>query len=249
MGALGRRFPGAAGRRLMIDLLTGPMDRVVLLAAHCDDLAIGMGATIMRLAVACPALRVDVVVLTGRGTAREDEERAAFALMCPDADLRLSVHDLPDGRVPSHFDLAKDAIVAAREAGAGGLIFAPQPADAHQDHRAVGQIAPTVFRDHLILGYEILKWESDLPTVSAYQPLEASAMRAKLSMIRESYPSQGGHDWFDDEAFLGLARIRGVQCHAPYAEAFVAPKLTLSLGRAPTLEMTPPLATTKDEQL
>lgn len=224
----------------MIDLLTGQVDRVVLLAAHCDDLAIGVGATITRLATACPRLRVDAVVLTGGGTPREAEERAAFARMCPDADLRLRVHDLPDGRVPSHFDLAKDAIVAAREAGAGGLVFAAQPADAHQDHRAVGQIAPTVFRDHLILGYEILKWESDLPAVTAYQPIEAPAMHAKLTMIHDSYPSQAAHDWFDDEAFLGLARIRGVQCHAPYAEAFTTSKLSLNLGGGPASEMPTP---------
>lgn len=232
----------------MIDLLTGPIDRVVLLAAHCDDLAIGVGATILRLAAGCPTMRADVVVLTGGGSAREDEERAAFAWMCPDADVRLTVLDLPDGRVPSHFDVAKDAILAARQAGAGGLVFAPQAADAHQDHRVMGQIAPTVFRDHLILGYEILKWESDLPAVTVYQPLDPPVMHAKLAMIRECYPSQAGHDWFDDEAFLGLARIRGVQCHAPYAEAFVASKLTIDLGSAPAPETAPAPDTTKDEK-
>lgn len=214
----------------MLDLATGPIERVVLLAAHCDDLAIGVGGTILLLAAARPDLRVDVVVLTGGGGPREAEERAAFRRMCPDADLRLTVLDLPDGRVPSHFDAAKDAIVAAREAGAGGLVLAPQIADAHQDHRAVAQIAPTVFRDHLILQYEILKWESDLPAVTAYQPLDRPTMRAKLAVIQESYPSQVHHDWFDDESFLGLARIRGVQCHAAYAEAFVAPKITLGIG-------------------
>lgn len=230
----------------MIDLLTGPVDQVVLLAAHCDDLAIGVGATILQLATACPTLRADVVVLTGGGTAREDEERAAFAWMCPDADVRLTVLDLPDGRVPSHFDVAKDAILAARQSGAGGLVFAPQPADAHQDHRVVGQIAPTIFRDHLILGYEILKWESDLPAVTAYQPLGAAAMDAKLAMIRECYPSQADHDWFDDEAFRGLARIRGVQCHALYAEAFTVSKLTVDLGSRDAPDPSPANDPTKD---
>ena len=216
----------------MLDLLTGPVDRVVLLAAHCDDLAIGVGGTILLLAAAQPRLRVDVVVLTGGGGPREAEERAAFDRMCPEADLHLTVLDLPDGRVPAHFDVAKDAIVAAREAGAGGLVLAPQARDAHQDHRAVGEIAPTVFRDHLILQYEILKWESDLPAVTAYQPLDRSTMRTKLAVIQESYPSQAQHDWFDDEAFLGLARIRGVQCHAAYAEGFLTPKVTLGIGRS-----------------
>lgn len=216
----------------MLPLLTGPVEQAVLLAAHCDDLAIGVGGTILSLVKACPKVRLDVVVLTGGGTAREAEERAAFKAMCPQADVRLVVHDLPDRRVPSYFDLAKDAIVAARRSGAGGLVLAPQAGDAHQDHRAVGTIAPTVFRDHLILGYEILKWESDLPLVTAYQPLDHATMHDKLAVIRRSYPSQSAHDWFDDEAFLSLARMRGVQCHATYAEAFVAPKITLGLGES-----------------
>lgn len=214
----------------MINLTNGSIDQVVLLAAHCDDLAIGVGGTILRLVAARPDLRVDAVVLTGGGTTREAEERAAFERMCPHARVHLTVLDLPDGRVPTHLDTAKDAIMAARGAGAGGLVLAPQAADAHQDHRAVARIAPTVFRDHLILGYEILKWESDLPAVSAYQPLDHATMLAKLAVIGDCYPSQAGHDWFEDETFLALARVRGVQCHAPYAEAFVAPKIRLALG-------------------
>ncbi len=223
----------------MIGLHTGRVEAVTLLAAHCDDLAIGVGGTLLTLAAACPTLRVDVVVLTGGGTGREEEERAAFARMCPEAEVRLRVLDLPDGRVPSHFDAAKDAVVAARADGAGGPVFAPQAADAHQDHRAMGQIAPTVFRDHLVLGYEILKWESDLPAVTAYQALTRETMRAKLAVIQESYPSQAAHDWFDDDAFLGLARIRGVQCHSTYAEAYVVTKIELRLGAKTREEQTP----------
>lgn len=94
----------------------------------------------------------------------------------------------------------------------------------------VAEIAPTVFRDHLVLGYEILKWESDLPVTTVYQPLERAALDHKVSVLHECYPSQAGHDWFDDEAFRGLARIRGAQCHAPYAEAFVVAKMSFQLG-------------------
>lgn len=207
---------------------TTPRD-VVALAAHCDDLAIGAGAALARLARA--GARVHAVVMSGAGTPREAEERAALARLTGCADLDLTVLDVPDGRAPSGFDRVKDAVVEVRDrVGTVDLVLAPQPGDAHQDHRLLAQIAPTVFRDHLVLGYEILKWESDLPAANAYLPLTAAELDAKLALLRECYPSQADHDWYDAEAFRGLARVRGVQCHAPYAEAFVTDKLTLTLG-------------------
>ena len=207
---------------------TTPRD-VVALAAHCDDLAIGAGAALARLARA--GARVHAVVMSGAGTPREAEERAALARLTGCADLDLTVLDVPDGRAPSGFDRVKDAVVEVRDrVGTVDLVLAPQRGDAHQDHRLLAQIAPTVFRDHLVLGYEILKWESDLPAANAYLPLTAAELDAKLALLRECYPSQAGRDWFDDAAFRGLARVRGVQCHAPYAEAFVTDKLTLTLG-------------------
>ncbi|MEU3511880.1 PIG-L family deacetylase [Streptomyces longwoodensis] len=214
----------------MIRLGAGRVDRVVAVGAHCDDIAIGAGGTLLTLCRARPGLRVDALVLTGGGGEREAEERAALAAFCPGADLRLTVLKLPDGRVPVHWDEAKAAVEELRGQGDPDLILAPRTDDAHQDHRHLAQLVPTAFRDHLVLGYEIVKWDGDLGRPAAYQPLSPGTAEDKVRLLQEHYPSQRGRPWYDREAFLGLARIRGIECHARYAEAFAVTKLTLNLG-------------------
>ncbi|MGV9599056.1 PIG-L deacetylase family protein [Streptosporangium sandarakinum] len=203
---------------------------IALLAAHCDDLAIGAGGTLLTLCTARPGLRVDALVLSGGGTEREDEEHAALAAFCPGADLRLTVLKLPDGRLPAHWDEAKDAIEDLRARTDPDLLFAPHPGDAHQDHRGLAKLVPTAFRDHQVLGYEIVKWDGDLGRPSVYQPLAPEVAEAKADLLHEHYPSQRRRPWYDREAFLGLARIRGIECHARYAEAFHVSKLILDLA-------------------
>lgn len=208
----------------MIGLFTERPRRIAVLGAHCDDIAIGMGATLLALTEADPELRVRALVLSGGGTARADEELAALTAFCSGTKPQLEVLDIPDGRAPAHWDRIKDALAEFRRGGDDDLVFAPQRGDAHQDHRLLAELVPTEFRDHLILGYEILKWETDTPTPTLYHPLSPALAQRKSRLLHEHYPSQTGRDWFDDEAFLGLARLRGVQCRAPYAEAFVLDK-------------------------
>jgi len=218
------------GERGVIGLLPGGLTAVAALAAHCDDLAIGAGATLLTLCAARPGLRVDALVLAGGGTEREEEERAALAALCPGADLRVTVAKVPDGRLPAHWDQAKQAVEELRLRTSPDLVLAPQPGDAHQDHRGLAELVPTAFRDHLTLGYEIVKWDGDLGRPNVYQPLDPALAERKVALLREHYPSQRHRPWFDREAFLGLARIRGIECHARYAEAFYVRKLTIDLA-------------------
>ncbi|MBA0046997.1 PIG-L family deacetylase [Mycobacterium sp. NPDC050853] len=218
----------------MIELGTGSVDEIALLAAHCDDIAIGMGGTLLTIARGRPGLRVRALVLSGGGTEREAEERAALAALCPGADLAVDVLDFPDGRAPAHWNEIKEALVAFRRDSAATVVFGPQRHDAHQDHRMLATLAPTEFRDHLILGYEIVKWETDTPTPTVFQPLGDDIACSKADLIYTHYPSQQAHDWFDKETFLALARVRGVQCRHRYAEAFVLEKATIALGAAPS---------------
>ncbi|RBQ21763.1 PIG-L family deacetylase [Spongiactinospora rosea] len=214
----------------VIGLLPTGADRIVALAAHCDDIPIGAGGTLLTICSARPGVRVDVLVLSGGGTPREDEERAALADFCPGADLRVKVLKLPDGRLPAHWDEAKDALEGLRAETEPHLLIAPSPHDAHQDHCGLAQLVPTAFRDHLVLGYEIVKWDGDMGRPSVYQPLTSAVAAAKVALLMRHYPSQWGRPWYDREAFLGLARIRGIECHERYAEAFHVNKLTLNLA-------------------
>ena len=112
------------------------------------------------------------------------------------------------------------------------LVIAPNAADAHQDHRTIAEIVPTVFRDQLTLGYEIPKWDGDLGLgrPSMYMPLSAGTARKKVELLHKSFPSQRHRDWWDEEVFLGLARLRGMECRAPYAEAFTCSKSVIAVS-------------------
>lgn len=198
-----------------------------MVAAHCDDVAIGAGATLLGLAARHPGLRVHALVLTGAGSAREDEERAALVALLPAARISTTILGLPDGRLPEHWGVVKAALQELAQRTDPDLILAPQRGDAHQDHRLLAELVPTAYRRHLVLGYEVLKWESDLPRVNVYLPVTDEYAAHKADLLVQLYPSQSKHDWFDRSAFLGLMRIRGVQCHRRHAEAFVAEKLVL----------------------
>lgn len=211
----------------MRTLRPGSVRELVLLAAHCDDLPIGAGGALLTLCAANPGLRVRALVLTGGGTPREAEEHAALAAFCPGAELKVTVLDLPDGRVPAHWERAKLAVEDLRRQTEPDLVIAPSRHDAHQDHRELAVLVPTAFRDHLVLGYEIIKWDGDLAQPPALLPLSDEVAARKAELLWEHYPSQRGRAWFDADTFLGLARIRGVQCHTRYAEGFFVDKLVL----------------------
>ena len=89
---------------------------------------------------------------------------------------------------------------------------------------SLGEVLPTVFRDQLILSYEIPKWDGDLGRPSLYFPLTSDVAHRKVELLHKCFPSQAAHDWWDDEVFLGLARLRGMECRAPYSEAFTCTK-------------------------
>jgi LmbE family N-acetylglucosaminyl deacetylase len=194
---------------------------MLLLGAHCDDIAIGAGGALLELCRAHPGVTVTALVLTGGGSLREEEA------------LDVTVLDLPDGRVPTRWERAKLTLEELRAHGEPDLILAPSAHDAHQDHRTLAELVPTVFRDHLTLGYEILKWDGDLAQPTAYLPLAEPVLREKVAKLHEHYGSQRDRAWFDHETFAGLARIRGVQCHARYAEAFHVGKLVLGVAPLP----------------
>jgi LmbE family N-acetylglucosaminyl deacetylase len=213
--------------------ITAPAGRplsIVALGAHPDDIEIGAGGTLLSLAASLPGrLRVHYVVLTGTEQ-RHAEAKAAAEAFLPGAELTTDLRDLPEGRFPGHWSMVKDALEQVAREGKPDLVLAPSSHDAHQDHRVIAEIVPTAFRDHLYLGYEIPKWDGDLSTPNAYFPLTERIAHRKVELLHESFPSQRRRDWWDDDVFLGLARLRGMECRAPYAEAFRCAKSVLTVG-------------------
>ena len=137
--------------------LPAPADRplsVLALGAHPDDIEIGAGGTLLGLAESQPGLRVHYVVLTGTPERHLEARNAAKAFL-PGASVTIDLHDLPEGRFPAEWNAVKEALEQVARSGAPDLIVAPNAADAHQDHRTIAEIIPTVFRDALYLAYEI----------------------------------------------------------------------------------------------
>ena len=209
-----------------LSLPSGPL-QLVCLAAHPDDVEIAAGGTLLALAE-----RGNVeghwLTLTGSPERRAEAKSAASAFL---PDSRSSFHAFPDGRLPAHWNEVKNILhdFAATLPDAD-VLLAPRMDDAHQDHRLLGTMAPTVWRDALVLHYEIPKWDGDLGRSNCYVPISPEVGQRKVSLLNEHYRSQHDRDWWDDETFLALMRIRGMECRSRYAEAFEATKAALSVG-------------------
>ena len=205
----------------------GPVE-VLCLGAHPDDIEIGCGGALLELSRR-EDVRVRGVVLTG-SPERVSEGGSALDAFVPGA--RLQAFELPDGRLPAHWDAVKDALEEVARSCRPHLIFAPRVDDAHQDHRVVGSLVRTVWRDALVLHYEIPKWDGDTGSPSHYVGLTEDIARLKVKLLNAHYPSQAHHDWWDDDLFLGLMRVRGMECRSAFAEGFFASKVLLDLAGA-----------------
>jgi LmbE family N-acetylglucosaminyl deacetylase len=203
--------------------------RVLCLGAHSDDIEIGCGGTILRLAEEHPCSVFHWVVFSALGERATEAERAA-AMFAGPAQLRGPLlKSFPDGFLPFVGAEIKATFEELKRAASPDLIFAPSRKDAHQDHRLIGELAWNTFRDHIILEYEIPKYDGDLGQPSVFVPLAPEQYRNKVNHLMEAFPSQHAKRWFREETFLSLMRLRGMECNAPsgYAEAFYCRKLVL----------------------
>lgn len=203
--------------------------QIVCLGAHPDDIEIGAGGTILRLIADGQVRSVRWVVLSGSDGRDAEAHTAADAFLEGVADRRVTVGSFPDSRFPSSWGAIKEAMEEVAAEGRPDLVLAPRRDDWHQDHRVLGELVWTVFRDQLIFEYEIPKWDGDLVTPNLYVALPRWALERKSELILASFPSQRDRSWFTAETFEALARLRGIEARAPeqLAEGFHARKLTL----------------------
>jgi LmbE family N-acetylglucosaminyl deacetylase len=209
-----------------------PPDRplsVLCLGAHADDIEIGVGGTLLTWIDAGVRLRVHWCVLSAAGTRAKEAEASAAAFLADAAASTVELGPFDDNRFPYQGHAIKSWLEGLRARVAPDVIFTHRRNDAHQDHREICQLTWNLFRDHLILEYEIPKWDGDLDQANAYMPLSAAVMERKVQLLLEHFGSQRSKDWFDAETFRSIARLRAMECRAPerYAEAFVVRKVRL----------------------
>ncbi len=213
---------------LALDLARpGKALRVLAIGAHSDDIEIGAGGAILSWIASGAEVSVDWCALSAPGE-RADEARASameFLAAAKQADIHLG--DFRDGYFPAERTAVKDWVEGLKRLEKPDVILCHQRNDAHQDHRLVCELTWNTFRDHLILEYEIPKWDGDLGQPNIYVPLSADVLAKKIELLHKHFGTQRSKAWFDDETFRALARLRGVECRERYAEAFFARKLLL----------------------
>jgi LmbE family N-acetylglucosaminyl deacetylase len=202
---------------------------VLCLGAHSDDIEIGAGATIRGWIERGIRLDVHWVVLSAMGERASEARESAVELLAGASKVTIELAEFSDGFFPYDGAEIKAFFEALRKKVEPDVIFSHWGGDAHQDHRQVSQLTWNTFRNHLILEYEIPKWDGDLGRPSVYVPATRSVMARKVELLLQHFGTQRSKDWFDSEVFTGLARLRGIECRAPdgLAEAFHVRKLAL----------------------
>jgi LmbE family N-acetylglucosaminyl deacetylase len=202
--------------------------KALCLGAHSDDIEIGCGGSILRLIEDHPNVRFHWVVFSAVGVRKVEAQRAAEAFAGPHIE-RLVLKEFRDGFMPFAGAEVKNAFEELKNEISPDVIFTHQPNDAHQDHRLLSELTWNTFRNHLILEYEIPKYDGDMGRPALFVPLTEDMRRSKVRHLLDVFASQRSKHWFDESIFDGLMRLRGMECNAPsgYAEAFYCRKIVL----------------------
>ena len=202
---------------------------VLCLGAHSDDIEIGAGGTILGWIASGIRLTVQWCVLSAIGPRAAEAEASARAFLAGAASSKIQLGEFQDSFFPYQGADIKAWLNGVKAVFEPDVILTHARRDAHQDHREICQLTWNLFRNHLILEYEIPKWDGDLGQPNVYMPLTSPILEHKIELLLTHFGTQRSKDWFDAGTFTGLARLRGMECRARegYAEAFVVRKGTL----------------------
>ncbi|MGE5515227.1 MAG: PIG-L deacetylase family protein [Bacteroidota bacterium] len=214
---------------LGLDLKGGQPLRLLCLGAHCDDIEIGCGATVLKLLEAWPGASVRWVVFTGSAQRQAEARAAAAVFLAAAGEARVELLSHRESFLPQAWGAVKEEFERLKTEFAPTVILTHAGHDHHQDHRVVAELTWNTFRDHLVLEYEIPKYEGDIGNPNLFVPVSRAHAETKVATLMECFASQRSRGWFDPATFLGLMRLRGIGCNAPsgYAEAFTARKLVM----------------------
>jgi len=201
--------------------------KVLCLGAHSDDIEIGCGGTMLRLLAEHDDVEVHWVVLGSNGK-RDGEALASANKFLADArKKKIIIKKFKESFFPYVGKEIKTFFEKLKKSVSPDIIFTHYRHDLHQDHRLISELTWNTYRDHLILEYEIIKYDGDLGVPNFFVHLDEAICQKKINFIMEFFKSQRDRDWFTADAFLSILRIRGIECRAPekYAEGFYCRKL------------------------
>ena len=206
----------------------GPI-KLLAIGAHSDDIEIGCGGTILKLVEQGLLSEVCWVVLTGETKRADEARRSADAVIRDVPSHRVILKDFRDGYFPYDGAEIKRFFEELKGELSPDVVLTHQRGDLHQDHRVTCELTWNTFRDHMILEYEIPKYDGDMGSPNLFVALEESMCHKKIDHLMTHFASQTAKRWFKEELFTGLLRLRGMECQSPtsYAEAFYCRKAML----------------------
>ena len=209
---------------------SSPPKAILAIGAHSDDIEIGVGGTIRWLRERFPEANIRWVVLCAAGERRAEARKSAVSILGNGSNCVVDTHDFRDGFFPYDGARVKETFEQLKAGAAPDVIFTHHGDDRHQDHRLVSELTWNTFRDHMIMEYEIPKYDGGLGSPNFFVPLTPEAVEKKVQGLIECFGTQRNKEWFSRETFLGLMRLRGIECRSPsgYAEAFYVRKMGLS---------------------
>ena len=204
--------------------------KITCFGAHSDDIEIGCGGTILRLLSEYGNVEVTWVVLGAIGIRKDEAITSARKFIAGSSKQEIVIEGFKDGYFPYVGGEIKDFFEAMKKRGSSpDLIFTHYRHDLHQDHRVVSDLTWNTYRDHLILEYEIMKYDGDMGNPNFFVRLDRKLCSTKVTQMLDAFKSQADHRWFTQDTFWSMLRLRGVECNAPegYAEAFHSRKLLI----------------------
>ena len=203
--------------------------RILLLGAHCDDIEIGCGATLQVLLAQYPEAQLRWTVFSSSREREAETRRAAELLLPSDTRIEFDIQSFRNSYFPYVGAEVKEHMEAVKRELEPDLIFTHFESDRHQDHRVVSELTRNAYRDHLILEYEVFKYDGDLASPNIFVPVSREQADRKVQSLTEAFVSQRDRHWFTADAFMSLMRLRGIESSSPtrYAEAFHCRKFRL----------------------
>jgi len=202
--------------------------RILCLGAHCDDIEIGCGGTVLRLLAERPGSTVSWVAFASTPEREREARGSAASFLAGAGSSEIVIKQFRDGYLPFQRIEVKEFFESLKPTRPD-LILTHHRHDRHQDHRMIAEMTWNTFRNHLVLEYEIPKYEGDLGTPNLFVPLPAATAQKKIDLILRHFKTQAGRGWFRAETFEAVMRLRGIECNAPesLAEAFHANKIVI----------------------
>lgn len=200
---------------------------ILCLGAHSDDIEIGAGGTLLKIFQEYEIGSVRWVVFASNEIRRNEANRSADQFLESVSEKKIEINSYRDGFLPSHSIEIKEYFESLKQEISPDIIFTHYRNDRHQDHRLVSDLTWNTWRNHLILEYEIPKYDGDLGIPNFYVPLDDELLLKRNDILFNSFVSQQSKHWFDHDTFNALPRLRGMESASKFAEAFYARKIIL----------------------